>query len=328
MELNGQESFTQEVSPPRIVSMAMTSRCNLKCVMCDHGIRAVKKEDFQADLVERAGDFIASATLVDLTGLGEPLLSQLFWTVLAKFPLSAEASDDQFFLTFNSNGTLLNERNIERVLQSRMRKIRISLDSADPELFGLIRGTDLGPILDGVRTLIRRRNELGRSYPKIGVEMTLMRANLNGVRDMIDLCAEMGADFLEVWSLNHVAQASLPWRVSRGDWTFDYAEQMIDNLPKDTLEEVVGGFSEYASARGVPMLYRILDECHTTDLLLARECDWLSGDEAGAWNAKGAPDHLRWRCFCVLLGSQADRQPSHADAGKYLERSGDEGNAF
>jgi MoaA/NifB/PqqE/SkfB family radical SAM enzyme len=59
--------------PPRIVSMTMTSRCNLRCVMCDRGIRNVKKEDFKADLVDMAGDFIASASLVDLTGLGEPM---------------------------------------------------------------------------------------------------------------------------------------------------------------------------------------------------------------------------------------------------------------
>jgi len=90
--------------PPKIISMTMTSRCNLRCVMCDHGIRNVEKQDFKADLVDMAGDFITSASLVDLTGLGEPMLSDLFWNILQKFPVSAESGDGEFFLTFNSNG--------------------------------------------------------------------------------------------------------------------------------------------------------------------------------------------------------------------------------
>src|SRR5215475_6264054 len=172
--------------PPKIISMTMTSRCNLRCVMCDHGIRNVKKEDFKSDLVDMAGDFIASASLVDLTGLGEPLLSDLFWTILDKFPATANPADGEFFLTFNTNGTLLNETNVERILKSRVRKIRVSVDSSDPDLFRKIRGTNLKPILEGLRRLIEKRNELGRSYPKIHVNMTLMRANLGDVRNMVD----------------------------------------------------------------------------------------------------------------------------------------------
>jgi MoaA/NifB/PqqE/SkfB family radical SAM enzyme len=289
------QGLHQDVTPPTIISMAMTSRCNLRCVMCDHGIRNVKKEDFQPDLVDMAGDFIASASLVDLTGLGEPMLSQLFWTILDKFSVSTDPADEQFFLTFNSNGTQLNERNIERVLKSRIRKIRISLDSADPELFGLIRGTNLEPIVEGVRTLVRRRNELGRNYPKIGIEMTLMRASLNGVCDMIDLCAHMGVDFLEVWPLNHVAEASLPWKVSKGNWTFDYAEQKIDDLPKDVLDDLVDRFSVHARARGVPVLSHISGDTRATDHSLVAEFMCLSGAEAVLWNENSIRCGLPWR---------------------------------
>ena len=280
MELEIDEAVLQKEIPPKIVSMAITSRCNLRCVMCDHGIRNVKKEDFKEDLVDRASDFIASASLVDLTGLGEPMFSELFWKILAKFPVPADPVADDFFLTFNSNGTMLNERNVERVLQSRMRKVRISLDSADSELFGRIRNTDLGAIVEGVKGLVRRRNELGRSYPKIGIEMTLMQSNLNGVCQMIDLCTDMGVDFLEVWSLNHVAEASFPWRVTRGDWTFDYAEQMIDRLPKEMVDAVVERFSDYARAQNMPVFSRILGENRTTDDLLLAEGVRLFGDDA------------------------------------------------
>lgn len=55
--------------PPKIISVTMTSRWDLRCVMCDYGIRNIKKEDFKADLVNMAWNFVASVFLVDLTGL-------------------------------------------------------------------------------------------------------------------------------------------------------------------------------------------------------------------------------------------------------------------
>ncbi|MDQ2082199.1 radical SAM protein [Xanthobacteraceae bacterium Astr-EGSB] len=288
--------ISAQLAPPKIISMTMTSRCNLRCVMCDHGIRNVKKEDFKADLVDMAGDFIASASLVDLTGLGEPMLSDLFWNVLQKFPVPADPVDSQFFLTFNSNGTLLNERNIERVLQSRVRKIRISIDSADPDLFRLIRGTELKPIVDGLRMLIRRRNELGRAYPEISVEMTLMRANLHGVCDMIDMCADAGVNFLEVWSLNHVAEDSRAvWKVRRGDWTFDYAEQMVDGLPKAELDAAVDQFYQHSRQRGLPVFSRILGENRTSNDALFESFLQLFGDMPVPWQKDSIPCSLPWK---------------------------------
>jgi MoaA/NifB/PqqE/SkfB family radical SAM enzyme len=242
-----------------------------------------------------AGDFIASASLVDLTGLGEPMLSDLFWSVLKKFPVPAQPADSQFFLTFNSNGTLLNERNVERVLRSRVRKIRISLDSADSSLFHRIRGTDLDAIVNGVRRLVQERNSMGRIFPKIGIEMTLMRANFRGVHDMIDLCAEIGLDFLEVWSLNHVAGDSLKdWKVAKGDWTFDYAEQMLDGLPEAILDEAVDSYYDHAEMRGVPLHTLILGKPRATEDALL-EAVLLFGIQALPWNQNSIQCNLPWK---------------------------------
>ncbi len=136
-----------EVFRPKIISLAMTSRCNLRCVMCDHGIRNVEKQDFDEALFGNIGDFIDTATMVDLTGLGEPLLSNLFWKILDRHPVSETTADDEFILTFNTNGTLLNERNIDRILSARVSKIRVSIDAADEATFQKIRGTKLSEIV-------------------------------------------------------------------------------------------------------------------------------------------------------------------------------------
>src|ERR1700722_17322189 len=126
---------------PALIVMAMTSRCNLRCVMCEHSMMKVEKKDFDLNQVDRMGDFFATASTVDLTGLGEPLLSDAFWKVLDRYPLN-DVEDRHFFLGFTTNGTRLTPANIERVLRSRVRTIRVSIDAADQKTFGEIRKTD------------------------------------------------------------------------------------------------------------------------------------------------------------------------------------------
>ncbi len=74
--------FVSNIPMPDVVSITSTSRCNLRCVMCHHGIRKIKKEDFSLDLVEGLKSAFSSAGVVTLTGLGEPLLSDNFWWFL------------------------------------------------------------------------------------------------------------------------------------------------------------------------------------------------------------------------------------------------------
>jgi len=222
--------------------------------MCDHGIRNVEKEDFDGDLLEKVDNFISNATLVDLTGLGEPLISNLFWKILEKYSVQETESDSQYFLTFNSNGTLLNDNNIDRILASRIKKIRISIDSPDINLYQKIRGTSLEKVVSGLQNLVSKRNSLNRIFPKIAVEMTLMRENLHSVGDMIDLCKDLGVDFLELWSLNEQPQNTLTqWTIRKENWEFDYSKQLLSTLPLAELKKIVEDFYDYAHKREMPI---------------------------------------------------------------------------
>ncbi len=244
----------REVFRPKIISLAMTSRCNLRCVMCDHGIRNVEKQDFDEALFANIGDFIDTATMVDLTGLGEPLLSNLFWKILDRHPVSETTADDEFILTFNTNGTLLNERNIDRILSARVSKIRVSIDAADEATFQKIRGTKLSEIVVGTQRLIEKRNSLHRVRPRIAIEMTVMKETLGKVPAMVDLCKKIGADFLEVWSLNSYPEHTMKdWIVMKNDWTFSYPDQSLASIPHDDLIEAVDSYHRYADERQVPI---------------------------------------------------------------------------
>jgi MoaA/NifB/PqqE/SkfB family radical SAM enzyme len=237
---------------PALVAMAITSRCNLKCVMCEHSMMKVEKKDFDLSLVDRMGDFLATALMVDLTGLGDPLLSNTFWEVLDRYPLT-HAEDREFFLGFSTNGTRLTPGNIERLLRSRIRTIRVSIDAADQNTFREIRKTDLDPILEGTRRLIEARNAAKRQFPRVGLHMTWMQKTLHGVPAMIDLSKELGADFLDVFPIHERSSGTLDTWVQLDGGSYNYRDNLLSGVPEPDLERIVGEFHSYAKSKSQPI---------------------------------------------------------------------------
>ena len=230
--------------------LAVTSRCNLRCVMCEHSMMKVEKKDFDLDLIDRMGSYLASADKVDLTGLGDPLLSKSFWEILDRYPVKAYAPDSQFFLSFTTNGTHLTDANIERILSSRMRSIRVSIDAADEKTFREIRKTDLAPIVEGARRLIAARDSTKSYHPRIGLHMTWMQKTLEGVPPMIDLAKSIGADFLAVFPVHERADHTLDVWIQRDGGPFNYRDNLLSGVVQEQIDALVNQFHDYANAKG------------------------------------------------------------------------------
>ncbi|TGD96912.1 radical SAM protein [Methylobacterium nonmethylotrophicum] len=280
MGMNSAALVTDPVSAtPQFVSITITSRCNLRCVMCYHATGRVEKKDFSADMLGKLSGFISDAKLIELTGLGEPMLSDTFWDFLAEFPYDRHASDEQFVISFNCNGTLLNARNTERLLASRIRRIRFSLDGASEDVLFRIRGVHASDMRDRVGTLIKERNRGGRRYPLIGFQMTLMNENLAEIPDVLDSAADLGCDFVEIWTLNNLPKdGGSRWIIERENWTFDYTSQQIDGIDLDVLGTVVDQAHERARSRHLPLF--------TMTLGFAR---WSDGFPADRWDELRIP---------------------------------------
>jgi MoaA/NifB/PqqE/SkfB family radical SAM enzyme len=245
--------------PPKIVSMTMTSRCNLRCIMCDHAIRQVEKEDFDPALIERIGDFIGKANVVDLTGLGEPTLSSLFWKILDRFPAATAKSKADFCLMFNTNAVTLSDDQIARIVRARVGRLRVSIDSPDARTFQEIRGTSLANVVKNSMRLVAARNATGRKYPLIGIEMTVMRRNAHQMREMIDLTASVGANFVEFWSINELPfETARTWIVTRPGVKFRYQDELLSAYDSEKLSAAIRAANAHAKARGVGAAFGIL----------------------------------------------------------------------
>jgi MoaA/NifB/PqqE/SkfB family radical SAM enzyme len=102
-----------------------------------------------------------------------------------------------------TNGILLTEQTAARLFEAGVRSIAVSLDGATAETNDAIRsGGRFGhfeQIVSNLCDVARlRRRDLSRADVRIGVSFVIMRQNVTEVAPMIELCAELGLDWLKL----------------------------------------------------------------------------------------------------------------------------------
>jgi MoaA/NifB/PqqE/SkfB family radical SAM enzyme len=175
------------------------------------------------------GDFIRLAQDVINCGIGEPLLAKEFIPILELF-----ASWEKM-LGINSNGIALTPEFTDKLIPFfDILTITFSVDAATEETYAKIRGKHFQRVMDNMAYYCQKRHEL---YPeglasKVGMVMLPMRVNRHEVIDFIRLAVRLGMDVVELRALNEIQQDV---RVQKGDFLFDYREQM---LSLEELEQV------------------------------------------------------------------------------------------
>ncbi len=213
-------------SPPVTLPLETSSICNLRCVMCPHSIGAVERpKHLEEALAEKVAGFLGRAKSVQLHGIGEPLASPAFWSVLERLPQGCDAS-------INTNLTLLDERRLTRLVASNIGLINVSVDAATAETYRKIRGHAFEELTRNVKRLIEARSQAGKSHPRVYLNMTLMRANIEEAPAFVELAAALGADAVCLWHLNRWPDHEMArYRVEKGEWAFDYAAEGLWNFP-------------------------------------------------------------------------------------------------
>lgn len=211
-------------STPRMLTLETTSRCNLRCVMCPHAIDAVDRPKHLEE--ERIADlwrFIGQARSIQLHGIGEPLASPAFWKSLPYIPANCDAS-------INTNFTVLDDKRLDRLVDSNIRVVNVSLDAADAATYQHIRGFDFDTVLANVRRFVERRAARQKKTPLLYINMTMMRANIEQVPAFVELAADLKADRVCLWHLNRWPDKEMKrYRVERDGWLFDYAAEGLWN---------------------------------------------------------------------------------------------------
>lgn len=220
--------------PIRDLRISVTDRCNFRCTYCmpkeifgDDYVFLPKKELLSFEELERFARLFASLGVkkLRLTG-GEPLMRRGLPDLIGKLT-SIEGIED---IGLTTNGVLLGQY-AQALYDAGLRRLNMSLDAMDPELFGKINGRGIKPEL--ILKNIDRAREIGFT---IKVNMVVQKGvNESEILPMAAYFKERGItlrfiEFMDVgndngWSFEKVVTKKEIYEMLRAEYEMEPAEE-------------------------------------------------------------------------------------------------------
>ena len=191
---------------------------------------------------------------IKLQGMGEPLVNNNFYKMVDY------ASNLGICSEITTNGSLLNEKNINFLKKSQLSRITISVDGATKKTFESIRiKSDFATVIQNSRNLVQEfKNKTIR--PEISAWCTLQKKNIFEAEKIYDLCSNIGFDKL-TFQVHLTDWGKIEWRKINNQQQINIQDRII----LETLEKI-----KKKSAKE-----KIKIEIFKENLLsYEKQCDW------------------------------------------------------
>ncbi|MBU1627158.1 radical SAM protein, partial [bacterium] len=197
-----ENDFTKDLKDLYVES---SSYCNLKCEMClisapKTRIPARKPNGLmEFDTFRRLDDVLPVINFLSLNGTGEALLHPELFVMIeyAKKRMKTEAK-----ISFNTNGMFLDKSNIEKIFETGVDIIIVSIDSPDKENYEQIRlKGDFDLMITNLKNLASEKKSRNSDKPEIGIETVAMKKNLHSLPAMVELARSVEASIFAVTNM-------------------------------------------------------------------------------------------------------------------------------
>jgi len=182
----------QGAQKPRLIFWELTKGCNLRCIHCRASATELSSpSDLSTQAARDIIDQIAevSSPILVLSG-GEPLFRSDI------FQLAQYGTDKGLRVALATNGTLVTKQVAQKIVDSGVKRVAISLDGADPATHDTFRG--IPGAFDAAITGFRNLKDLGMS---VQINTTIARHNAHQLPDVLALAKSLGADALHTFLL-------------------------------------------------------------------------------------------------------------------------------
>lgn len=195
--------------PPLHIEVCVTYKCNFNCSWCNCALSR-RKYDLLHDTINKNELTLIIKKCVDhqigiqWTG-GEPLINQDFISIFAD-PITTKLSHCLF-----TNGSLISSEIANKLMQSNLKFIRISLNASSPsvhQLFHGLKSIDLSyKALEGIKNLCLSHSRHLNS-PKVGISIVLDSRNINDFESTLNYIYSLvkdyprGLDFIVIRAIN------------------------------------------------------------------------------------------------------------------------------
>ncbi len=175
-------------APPVCLYLEVTNRCNLLCTTCPRTfVELEPPADMSWDLFREIVDQALGLRRAVLHGVGEPMLVKTLPRMVRYL------AERKVYVLFNTNGTVLNERNGRSLIEAGLDELRVSLDAASRERFKEVRGKDyFHRILANVRRFREMQDREGRDKPRVSLWLTGLKETVAELPAFVRIAAEVG----------------------------------------------------------------------------------------------------------------------------------------
>src|SRR5262245_62096062 len=172
---------------PVCVYLETTNRCNLLCTTCPRTYAELEPPaDMSWQLFNSIVDQIPDLQRAVLHGVGEPML-------VKNLPRMVRYLKDRgTYVLFNTNGTVLNEKNGRALIDAGLDELRVSLDAANAKSFLAIRGKNyFARILRNVRAFRNLQDRDGADRPRVSLWLTGLKETVAELPAFVELAAQI-----------------------------------------------------------------------------------------------------------------------------------------
>jgi MoaA/NifB/PqqE/SkfB family radical SAM enzyme len=174
--------------PPVCLYLETTNRCNLLCTTCPRTYEELEPPaDMSFDLFRSIVDQLPNLQRAVLHGGGEPML-------VKSLPRMVRYLKERgTYVLFNTNGTVLNEKNGRALIAADLDELRVSLDAANRKSYLAIRGKDyFDRILRNVRAFRALQEREGHAKPRVSAWLTGLRETIEELPQFVQVAADIG----------------------------------------------------------------------------------------------------------------------------------------
>ncbi len=182
-----------------VIVWNITRKCNLACKHCyseSHKDTSENELDTQ-QAIALIDDLAQFGIPVILFSGGEPLMRYDI------FELIRYASKKGIRAVLSTNGTLINEQTVNKIIEAKLSYIGISIDSANPDKHNKFRNLQFA--FEKSVNAIKMLKEQGQ---KVGIRVTLTKFNADEMPRLFELADKLNVDRLCFYHLVPIARAN------------------------------------------------------------------------------------------------------------------------
>ena len=170
----------------RLLQVEPTTRCNFTCGFCVG--RHMDQSDMTLDTFRHALTQLQDLERLEIHGEGEPLMHPDF------FEMARLARDRGIKVSTITNGSMFSPERIERILDTGIAALFVSIESPRVEEFKEIRGGNLTTVISGIKALLAARNARQLANPTVGFSVTVLKRTQTLMPEIAQLYTDLGMD--------------------------------------------------------------------------------------------------------------------------------------